>query len=237
VAKLRAAAHGLQEALRRLEQSNRTDQAVRAEWTHASDEAVREAWDGAKAMTFDLLTDWMDRRLESQLSEADAEVRRAVDLLAGETDPGRREQLHAAVKLLDAQRQDIRQAQALIVARTRDAETLIDTVHWSVTSADDPALERATEGIYRLMDTLLGDATVQRALRIGPGYGQFLTSARSILDSSHQISVEVVTLVRLGQLDRNSTEYLRAIDQLKQKMESTMRQIHTVEGWLREKRR
>ena len=68
-----------------------------------------------------------------------------------------------------------------------------------------------------------------RALKIGGQYAGWAGYAQSIVESSYGITAEAVGWRRIHQLNRNSEEYLKAVDRLKGNMERTIQKIQALE--------
>jgi hypothetical protein len=147
--------------------------------------------------------------------------------LSGEKDPAKRERLHAAVKLLGQQRDDVRRAKDLVVDRVSDAKKVVDAVDYATSNPGD--LEKSLKGVFSLVTTTLGDPKVQKALKVGGGYAAGAGYAQSIVESSLDITTEVVAWKRINQLNRNSEGYLKAVNRMKEKMEKTVEKIQALE--------
>lgn len=142
--------------------------------------------------------------------------------------PGHRERLHAAIKLMNKQREEIKRAKNLVVNRLKDAKQIIDTVDYAGSNPGD--MEKSLRGAYEIVKTTLGDPKVQKALKIGGKFAKGAGYAQSIVDSSYDITAEIVSWRRINQLNKNSDAYLNAVNRLKSKMETKMKKIHELEG-------
>jgi hypothetical protein len=169
----------------------------------------------------------LGRRLETRLSSANQELQRAVTLLSGEKDPARRERLHSAIKLLGRERDEVRRAKDLVVDRVADAKKAIDAVDYGTSNPGD--LEKSLKGAFTIVTTTLGDPKVQKALKVGGGYAAGAGYAQSIVESSLDITTEVLAWKRINQLNRNSDGYLKAVNHLKDSMEKTVKKIGALE--------
>lgn len=234
IRELRGQVKDIQEALRRLNKSILSDASQHAEWEKATNEAMRNAWDRGKGMLVDegisFLGNSVGNRLEKQLKDADMEIRRAADMLSGETDPGRRERLHAAFKLLSKQREEIQQTQKEaepILTKLREAKQALDTADYAESNPGD--LEKSLKGIYELIRIALDNPKVKRVLKIGDKYAAGAGYAQSIVDSSYDVATEAVAWKRINQLNRNSNEYLWAVDALQKRMEKTVKKMQVLE--------
>ncbi len=226
--KLRGQVKGIQEALRRLNVSMQGDAKEREQWEKATNQAMENAWDRGKGMIVDESLGVLGDRLDKQLTSTNEQIKQAVDRMAGTTDPSKLEQFQAAVKLMKEQRDEIEQAKTIVVDRLKDAKQTTDTVDYATSDPGD--LEKSLSGTMEIVKTTLGDPKIQKALKIGENLGRGIGYAQSIIDSSYDITTEVVGWKRINQLNRNSDEYLKAVNGLKDKMESTMKKIHELEG-------
>lgn len=216
-----------QNALKQVMRSIPLDQVEREEWVKDNEEAAGDAWQQGKETLVGGLLGSLGRQLDRQLKSANAEIDRAVTELAGEADPQRRDRLHAAIKLLEQQKSEIKEAQARVVKRTEDAVEAAKTVNWAKKDSSD--LEKSLEGIEHIMEIALNDETIQKALGISKVYGQILTYGKSLVDSGYDISVELVAINQVNSLDRNSEAYLTAVRRLSQRIETTVQKLKAVE--------
>lgn len=230
IQKLRGQVAGIQEALRRLNLSMLSDARQRAEWEKVTNEAMQNAWDRGKGMVVDEGINFLGKRIENQLASVNQELQRAVTRLSGETDPARRDRLHAAVKLLGQQREQIRRAQKEaepILQRLRETKLVLDTADYARSNPGD--LEKFLRGSYDLVKMALDNPTVQKSLKIGGQYGAGAGYAQSVVDSSYDITAEAIAWKRISQLNRNSEQYLEAVNRLKERMEKTVQKIQGLE--------
>ncbi len=91
-------------------------------------------------------------------------------------------------------------------------------------------MEKSLKGAFTIVTTTLGDPKVQKALKVGGGYAASAGYAQSIVESSLDISTELVAWRRINQLNRNSDGYLKAVNRLKDKMEKTVKKIEALEA-------
>lgn len=230
LAKLRAQVNSTQEALRRLNRSMQGDAAQRDEWERTVENAMESALERGKDMLMSGVVKGLQGRFEKQLEEADKEIRRAVDKLAGETDPNRREQLHAAIRLLDKERTDIREGLRVVKEGGRDIQENLDRIGSARSQLNyEEIARRSVDQAYSKAVELLQDEKVQRALKISKFSGQFATYAKSIVDSGYDITAEIVSWKRINQLNRNSEEYLFAVNRLSERMKSLVAKIKETE--------
>jgi hypothetical protein len=216
-----------QVAVRRLSQTMKMDDSERREWMKQTDDATKDAWGLAKGLLKDAVPDIIDARLSKQLESANSEVQRAVQLLAGELEPNRREQLHATIKLLDEQRKEIVNAQG-IVSKAREVNGKIAAVA-GLEAKGSKETVNSLENMHEFMVGMLGNETVQKALNIGAGYGKVLSLGETILDSAYDITVDVVSIKRIGALNNNQEQYLVAIRKLSDHLQSVVLQLNRAE--------
>jgi hypothetical protein len=228
VGKLRAQVKGIQEALRRLDKSAQLDARERKQWENETEQAFQNAWNRGQSMLIDETIGVIGKGLDLQLKDANKEIQKAVEKLAGETDPARRKRLHAAIKLLGKQRDEVQRAQQTVYQRLKEAKQISDTDDWAQSKSGD--MEKSLRGVYDIVKMTLGDQGVQKALKIGGKYAAGAGYAQSIADSAYDVTAEVVSWKRINQLNRNSEEYLKAVGRLKNKMEEVVEKIKALES-------
>jgi len=228
VRKLRTQVKGIQEALRRLDKSAQLDASERKQWEEETKQAFQNAWNRGQSMLIDETIGVLGKGFDLQLKDANKEIRKAVDKLAGEIDPARRERLHAAIKLLGKQRDEIQTAQQTVHQSLKEAKQISDTADWAKSKSGD--MEKSLRGVYDIVKMTLGDPKVQKALKIGGKYAAGAGYAQSIADSAYDVTAEIVSWKRINQLNRNSEEYLKAVGKLKEKMEEVVGKIKALES-------
>ncbi|MHB1865598.1 MAG: hypothetical protein ACYCO5_07355 [Acidobacteriaceae bacterium] len=110
LAALRAEVAGIQEALRRMGRSEHLDAAQRRHWEDVTNQATADAWKQGIGMATDGASAYTSGLLRQQLRDINTALGSAATKLAGETDPNRREQLGAAIKLLEQQKHSVQES-------------------------------------------------------------------------------------------------------------------------------
>ena len=204
-----------QDALKGLANSRRNDQAERETWEKTVDAAANAAWERAREIPSGILN-FLGGRLERQLEDANKEIRRAADMLKGEADPNRRERLDAAIKLLTHEKKDITLA-LNVVTNTERTKDVITAPEWTKSNAEH--LQKYLEQTYNIGAKILKDPAIQKALKIGKDAGKFnigvfAEQSKSIMDSSYDITSEIIGWKKISQLNKSSDEYLRDVQRL-----------------------
>ncbi len=216
---LRSRLQGTKDALRRLSKSIQLDAEQHKEWEAVTNEAFANALDNLYGFSLDLT----GHLLDSQLQTANAEIRSAVDKLAGETDLNRREQLHAVMRMMGKNKAEIKGGLDVIEGMNSSSE-IGDAL--KLAKSDTAAAEKAFEIAYMGLDNALNNPKIQTALKIGKQYGQFATYSNYIVDSAYDVAAEAASWRRIKQLDTNSVAYLAAVKALSARMEDTVDQIN-----------
>jgi hypothetical protein len=217
-----------QEALARLNRSIALDQSQRREWENVTNQAVEDAWSRSASLFFNAVPDLYGAHLDRQLKQTDSEIARATDLLAGETDPNRREQLHVAFKLVTQRRVEIKEAQTTVAHAGSECQKLADQMDW--TKDDEPALRTMLDKAYGEIGDVLAMPEVQKALGSGGGLAAFPGYAKSIVDSAYDITGEYLSWKALSQLKANSDEYVKAVGALSDRIKKRMKEIKDLEA-------
>jgi tetratricopeptide (TPR) repeat protein len=228
LATLHAQVKRTQEALARLNRSIALDQRQREEWESVTDHAVQDAWNRSTWLVFNAVPDLYGAQLDRQLKQTDSEIARATDLLAGETDPNRREQLHVAFRLLTQRRVEIKEAQSTVAHAGSECQKLADQMDW--TKDDVAALRRMLDKGYDEIGDALARPEVQKALGSGGGLAAFPGYAKSIVDSAYDITGEYLSWKALTQSKANSDQYVKAVGALSDRMKKLVQRIQELEG-------
>lgn len=219
---------GLQETLRRLDRTMLTLKAEREQWERATDQAMENAWKRGRSMLIDETIGALGKRLTRQLDDANEEIRRAVDMLASETDPARRERLHAAIKLIGKHRGEIRRAKDVMLKRVAEAHKIYDAADWATGQSDD--LEKSLRTVHNMVKMTLDDPAVQKALKMSGVPGAVAKYGESIADSAYDITTEIISWKRINQINLTTDAYLAAVGHLSEKMEGVVRKIEAIKS-------
>lgn len=226
---------GLQEALRRLNQSAELNASQRELWLSISNDAAADAWKQGIGMATDGFGKFTIDRLNQGIKDVDNDLAEAVTELSGETDPGRRERLHSAIKLLEGQKSSLESA-VTTVGRARQGETAFsegaNAVDWSSTSPHK--LEQVAQVALGAAQTTLSDPGVQKALSLSPALSDAAQVGKSMVGSGYDIVAETVSIKQLKALNAGSDSYLAAVKNVQEQMKSTVSRIKTIQSELGE---
>jgi hypothetical protein len=225
--RLRTEVDGLQEALRRLESAHEVTEADRADWERRYEGAVTRASERLRDYLADQALQVAQEMLERCSERLTAKIRAKIDerINAKGSDAPDREDL---VRALDAE----------IAALAKDRAEVDSAVPalgraWAAVKNGAAALEsaswedrrKALETMSNLVGDLLGDPAVQRALRIGEVPATVYTYGKLISDASFDIATELLSIRRIGQMDRAAEEYLAAVTRLDEQMKKKVGRI------------
>jgi tetratricopeptide (TPR) repeat protein len=200
-AAVRVEIQGIQAALSRLQQAINLDASQRREWEKMSTSALHNAYELGADATLDILDD----KLTTQLDAIDPELKHELDLLSGETDADRRSQLHTAFGALKNRKDELERAHNA-VEHAHDAIDILGT-----TSEAAAGEQEGAEGLLESAWNACGK------FKLLPGWaGQ----SKAIVDASYDITVQVFSMRQITQLNANSEQYLKAVRELKGKMEA-----------------
>jgi hypothetical protein len=88
------------------------------------------------------------------------------------------------------------------------------------------------EGMHDVTDKVLGDPTIQKALKITPGYGQAIKYGKHMIDSAHLVTAELVSWNRIRDLNKQSEEYLQNVNALQGRIKNLVEAIKLKEQTL-----
>ena len=195
---------GTQEALRRLDKSIRTGGEELADWKKTTEKATSSAWKQGQEMLINNLGDM-------------------IGVLSGDPEKwGGKD----AVEVLESQLKDPEIKK--VVKDLKNAKEAVENLHGT-----SELLEPTLENAYAKLTEALGNAEVQKMLKIGGQYAKYTTYLKSIVDSSYNITAEICAWQRISQMDRNSEEYLKAVEKLDGRMKEKVAEINEIKAKLK----
>ena len=193
-----------QEALRRLDKSMQTGSEELAEWKKTTEEATSSAWKQGQEMLINNLGDM-------------------IGVLSGDPEKwGGKD----AVEVLESQLKDPEIKK--VVEDLKNAKEAVENLHGT-----SELLEPTLENAYAKLTDALGNPEVQKMLKIGGQYTKYATYLKSIVDSSYNIIAEICAWQRISQMDRNSEEYLKAVEKLDGRMKEKVAEINEIKAKLK----
>jgi hypothetical protein len=210
---------GLQDALRRVEAARQIDDATSDEWMQATSAAVDDASARGTEMVLggveDIANKILDRHFQQQESEDAPKLDANLDALIEASGMERQQQLKADIQELLNRRGNRQEMQRTLAQLRQDSRatdlTVLETAHdW--------------------MTQVLNDQSVQRYLRLNPGYGKAAVLSKSLVDSGYDIAVECITIRRIQQVDRNGEARLRAVARLHERMKEAVQRLNELDS-------
>jgi len=226
---LRSDLEGLQEALRRLDRSGRMEAEERERWADEVEQVSTDAIYRGIELGSGLLNKYALELFRSRLATDNAELQRAVTMLAGTYNPNRREQLHAVARALGERKMGLQRAIRL-VTNIDQAKRAIKVFELARSNDDD--LTRTLKGLKQLTDLALAEPSIQATLKFSGAYGQTLKYGSSIVDSAYAVVAESFAMARIAQLNENTRVRLLNVANLSFRLEQTMRKIKDLEAEL-----
>jgi len=215
----------VRQALINLNQARQKPEA-RAEWEGAIGEASEDLFRDTIKLQTDLVAEYTAGRFEKGLEDANKAIRTAVDRLAGETDPNRREQLHAAIKLMDQQRNEFKQMVGFL-KKTDDAGLSVDTVDWAAKKGQP--MQKSLDGLQSLMQIALSEKKVQQWLSIAPVYGNALKFGSDVTNVAYDLTKGLMSATRLKELNAQDELYAQRVKDLSDRMTGAMKELKDLE--------
>lgn len=225
--RLRRDVDGLQEALRRLQAQQGTEEEERADWEARYKDARARAQerlrgylaDRSLEAAQDLLSACSDRLTKTIRSKLDERIN-----VAGGTAADKAERVKALdeeIRRLVKDRAEVDSAGPALGrawSAVKDASGALD-------AADDGSAAKVIEQLADTVGDVLGDPAVQRALRLSEAPANVYTYGKLIADAAFDITTELLALRRVGQLDRNADAYLAAVARLDEQMKKKVARI------------
>jgi hypothetical protein len=225
---LRNQLDGAKEALRRLIEDHEKEDALRDQW----DEEVNDAVHDAKKQAVDLSVDYLLHKAQAvtraKIWKADAEVQE-LQRLAG-TDPSKMTSLGAQIEQASARSQNLQHTLQSLKDLKDGVETqerLRDLREWG--QSDPQELQQAAgylEGVKQLVQAALAEDNVKAALHYTPYVDDAIKWGSSLIDTSYDLTAEYLGSRQLDQLNRNSDQYLQAVNILNKRIRASVSQLN-----------
>jgi hypothetical protein len=229
LAALRHEVEKLQQAVEWLNKSASSTQSDRVEWMQISQATSREAMRTGIDLAADVAVYYTSEKLKKMLDEQTAEIRRAIDQLTGTTDPGHRERLQLAITTMDENRQAIKTAQREV--KLADAANSADQLRHLDKDADKKDIEKALETTYTLMNQVLNNDRVQRALELGK-QSEYMTFAKHLADAGYEVAAQGYSVWGVKETEKEMSTCLSTLKAVKERMETAEKNIRKVEAEL-----
>jgi hypothetical protein len=228
---LRAEIAGLRQALLRLSQFQAVQSNERAEWEKTSSEASLDAWNRGVEMVKDAGPTMLENAARGELQAVDDELQSIVTKRTSDNlDSAARQALDTQFKTLSDEKKQLTTALDTAVSVNDHLEALnatMDLNTWGLSKPED--LQSKLDRVRQTIDTALQYPEVKEALRLSESGASAIDSSKSILDSTYDISAEVISFKRISQLNENSDQYLAAVKELQAKMQSSVQQLKALE--------
>jgi len=222
---------GLQLAILRLQKSHNNTVVERQAWN----DEMEDAGNRAALHMIDMATAGLIERLETQNSQLQSEIGKAVDRLAGETDPNRRAQLHAALAMMEREKAKL----TPVMERVELESLTYDAVKLGKSMDDgDSAFQIALDQAHANLGRLLKNPALVRKLEslagsstnvaFAKGAAAWLSVGKDVLDSGYDLSCSLVALHKMNNsLALEDAEYKHAVDLLKVRMEKAVTALNS----------
>ncbi|HUC60948.1 MAG TPA: hypothetical protein VMF53_03245 [Alphaproteobacteria bacterium] len=242
-------------ALRRMNALMAETGPERAEWLAEVGKTSNEAWwhlYGATVGLFDVhnahqldsidreIEEVMNKRINALNDQAERdEIRAALQKLAN--DEGQAAEIERSV----AASTDVRQQDDIVLGALEKQKEklkllsekwvkpadLVDKIHGDWEIANSETVSEAFWSTAKLaLDVGLGNRAVQKALKIGSGYGEFETALSSLVDAGTDLGSQLLNMHELAELDRQSAAYSEAMKKLREKMDDAVKQLKAAEA-------
>ena len=225
---LRNRLDGAKEALRRLIEDHEKEDALREQW----DEEVNDAVHDAKKQAFDLSVDYLLHKAQAvtraKIWRADAEVQE-LQRLAG-SDPSKMASLGPQIEQASARSQNLQHTLQSLKDLKDGVETqerLRDLREWG--QSDPQELQQAAgylEGVKQLVQAALAEDGVKAALHFTPYVDDAIKWGSSLIDTSYDLTAEYLGSRQLDQLNRNSDQFLQAVNILNKRVRASVAQLN-----------
>lgn len=217
----------IQEAIEGLNKSMESNNEVRKESEETIDKAVEEAKEKLPDSLLGGFMTFTGNVLDGRLKEASEETQRAVlKRMQGNITVSQRKQYDAAFKILSSQNRDIKR----VLDQFHDLETThsIQEIDEALSKHDVTPMER----FYDAGTKFIGDPMVQKVIRFSENAThafKFIDALKGDLDVGYLLAQEYLSWQNIKQVDKNAIQYLRAVNDFRSRLQTTMKRIKAVE--------
>lgn len=239
LAPLRERLYDTQRALRQLQRQSKLTNEELEHWRDVTECSVEHAQEMLVDMLTDALLSLPAAHLEGTYKEIEkslsAELQHAASLIAGETEPARRERLQAAFQLLNRQREATRQMQHLLgnFHQAQEAKALDEL-------AQLPEGKQFKAGIHELL-LAVGDEKLQESLqhdfglsfpvmtKLSNGVAQYRYAER-VVDAAYDATSVSLAWKQIRQQNDTAEKLLKAVDRLGEHVETLVKGMKEIEA-------
>ena len=219
---------GVQDALRRLMETQNMHNEDREELEKDVNEAEDDAWKRG----FDMLREYSGEKLAEHLNdmikESDGEIEKLYREISSEKDSTKVGELQKKWEQMDQRKAYLQEAIRRAALDQKHLDELTDERElFEFQDKYKGDLEGSLDGVRQIIDMGLGDEKVQKILRLSPASAQFLKYGLSIEDSAYDILKEVKSAQQINQLNQNSEKFLQAQKALQHRIHATVAQLNT----------
>ncbi len=193
---------------------------------------MNDAVHDAKKQAFDLSVDYLLHKAQAvtraRIWKADAEVQE-LRRLAG-SDPTRLAALGAQIEQASARSQNLQHTLHSLKDLkdgVEEQERLRDLREWG--QSDPQELQQAAgylEGVKQLVQAALAEDSVKAALHYTPYVDDAIKWGSSLIDTGYDLTAEYLGSRQLDQLNRNSDQYLQAVNILNKRIRASVAQLN-----------
>jgi hypothetical protein len=218
----------IQKTLEGLNKSMEHNSEAREESEKEIDKSMEEGKDKLIGAFIKLTGAVFDDRMEEATEQTQqAVLKRMQDNIS----PGQRQQYDAAFKILSGQKKEL--AQVIGRFENLDRANSLKEIDEGLARHDATALEQ----FYDNGTKLVNDPLVQKALKFSKPATKALKvidAFQGDLDAGYLLGSEYLSWQNIKQLDKNTDQYLKAVNSLRDKLKAVVARIKTVESEMRE---
>ncbi len=229
VQELRAQLEEAQEGIRTLVENHETEEDLREDATEQINAAVHDA----KKQAFDLTVDFVMHKaivgVRSGIWDSSQEVENLQKLAQGETDPARLGLLRSQIQQATTRQENLKLAKEILdkgKERLEDRARIRDFREWTDKPEDLQQTVGRMEGVKQIVQMALSEKSVKAALGYTPYVNDAVKWGSSLIDTSYDLLAEYLSSKQLDQYNRNSDQYLQALDALNRRVKVTVAQVN-----------
>jgi hypothetical protein len=230
LAELRRELAVLRQVLVKLGQAQ-MDSADRKQWEDTMNKASGDAAYQAGNMAVDVFNYFALKRFRAQLESVQKSLEDAAVKVSGETaDPNRREQLGAAIRLMEGQKAELGAIVENMEGVTHNGDNFVaglQTYDWF--KKDDHTPEHDLEGLHLSMQMALDNKLVQKWAGVNGEWGDTLKFGTYATDATYDATSVLISAARLRQMNQQSQQYYDRVNELSAQMKNVVGEIKSLE--------
>ncbi|MBZ5702669.1 MAG: hypothetical protein LAN84_12585 [Acidobacteriia bacterium] len=231
LAELRREVAVLRQVLLKLQQAQ-LDPGERKEWEEIMNKASGDAVYQAGNLLVDTFNYFTLKRFRAGLKDVQENLQDAAVKVAGETDANRREQLGAAIRLMEKQKAELGAIVESMDEVTHNGDVFVESLKsydWRQKDKGEKTPEHELEGLHLSLQMALDNKLVQKWAGVNGEFGDALKFGTYACDATYDAASVLASAARLKQMNEQSQQYYSRVNELSKQMKDAMEEINSLE--------